>query len=153
MSQIIAKSSDLAVGPGMRVTLHFSIALESGEVVDSTRERAPATFEVGDGNLLPGFERALFGMQAGSRAQILLAPHQAFGERLSDNVQILSRDAFAGLELEAGLIVSFAGPGGELPGVVTELYERTVRVDFNHPLAGRHVSFDVQITEVVSLGT
>ncbi|MDA1073994.1 MAG: peptidylprolyl isomerase [Proteobacteria bacterium] len=151
MSGIIARSGDLPVGLQTRVTLHFSITLENGERVDSPPEGKPATFDVGDGSVLPGFEKALFGMQSGARAKFLLAPHQAFGEHSPDNVQILARDSFKNMELEPGLIISFAGPGGELPGVVTDLYERSVRVDFNHPLAGRHVSFDVQIVEVRSL--
>jgi FKBP-type peptidyl-prolyl cis-trans isomerase SlpA len=153
MSRIIAKSTDLPVGPGTKVTLHFSIILENGELVDSTRESTPATFEVGDGNLLPGFEKAIFGMVAKERRQALLAPDQAFGEHVEGNVQILTRDDFTGLDLEPGLIVSFAGPGGELPGVITDVYERNVRVDFNHPLAGRHVTFDVEVIEVEVAGT
>jgi FKBP-type peptidyl-prolyl cis-trans isomerase SlpA len=63
-------------------------------------------------------------------------------------VQLLARDRFSELELEPGLMVSFAAPDGELPGVVTRLFEKTVEVDFNHPLAGRPIIFDVSILAV-----
>lgn len=140
------------IGDHSRVTLHFSVLLESGEEVDTTRRSRPATFEVGDGSLLPGFEAALRGMQAGDDAQIELEPEQAFGEHRRDNVQLIARERFRDVALEPGTIVSFAAPDGELPGVVRRLFERTVEVDFNHPLAGRRIVFDVSILNVEDLG-
>ena len=106
-------------------------------------------FTVGDGNLLPGFEAAILGMRAGDDAQILIEPEDAFGLHRTENVQILRRDRFgADMALEEGLMVSFSGPGGELPGVVREVMEEHVEVDFNHPLAGRRIVFDVSIIDV-----
>ena len=63
-------------------------------------------------------------------------------------MQLLGRERFAGVELEPGLIVSFAAADGELPGVVRRVFEKTVEIDFNHPLAGRRIVFDVSILEV-----
>ena len=62
MVDLIARQGDLPIAPMTRVTLHFTLALASGEEVDTTRRGPPATFEVGDGKLLPGFELALFGL-------------------------------------------------------------------------------------------
>lgn len=135
-----------------RVTLHFAVLLDSGEEVDTTRRGQPATFDVGDGNLLPGFEQALMGLRAGDDAQIELAPEQAFGEHRRENVQLMDREGFPQEDLEPGTMMSFAGPGGELPGVVRRVFERTVEVDFNHPLAGRRIVFDVSILKVEDLG-
>lgn len=140
------------IGDHSRVTLHFAVLLESGEEVDTTRRGKPATFEMGDGSLLPGFEEALRGMRAGDDAQIELAPEQAFGEHRRDNVQLIARERFRDVDLEPGTIVSFAAPDGELPGVVRRLFDRTVEVDFNHPLAGRRIVFDVSILNVEDLG-
>ena len=148
MSRLITSSAGRRISEHARVTLHFAVLLDSGEEVDTTRRGRPATFEMGDGSLLPGFEEALLGMQAGDDAQIELEPDQAFGAHRQENVQLMERSAFAGVDLEPGLMVSFAGPGGELPGVVRRLFERTVEVDFNHPLAGRRVIFDVSIIKV-----
>ena len=148
MSELIG-SSELRIGEGMTVTLHFAILLAEGDEVDSTRRGKPATFSVGDGSLLPGFEAALFGLKKGDDEQIALPAEQAFGERNEANVQRLPRTRFPNAEaLEPGLIVSFAAPDGELPGVVTRLWDETVEVDFNHPLAGRDLVFDVSILKV-----
>lgn len=137
-----------AVGPGTRVTLHFSLLLASGEEVDTTRRGRPATFEVGDGNLLPGFEASLMGLKAGDDLQVELPPEQAFGEHRRDNVRLMDRDRFVDMDVEPGVVVSFGAADGDLPGVITQVFERTVEVDFNHPLAGRHIVFDVSILKV-----
>ena len=137
---------------GAEVTLHFSLLFESGEEIDTTRNGKPATFTVGDGSLLPGFEAALMGQRAGFAEQIVLPPADAFGERNEANVQVIDRQRFADMvgemPLEEGLVVSFQAPDGELPGVVLALYERTVKVDFNHPLSGATLIFDVSVIEV-----
>lgn len=140
----------LAIGPGTRVTLHFTIALPSGEEVDSTWNRRPATFEVGDGNLLPGFEHALYGLVAGDTRRLDIAPEEGFGMPHPDNVQTMNREAFPpDLTLEEGLMVSFADAArAELPGVIKRIDGERVEVDFNHPLAGRALIFDVNIIRV-----
>jgi FKBP-type peptidyl-prolyl cis-trans isomerase SlpA len=149
MSDLIKGPGDRAIQMGDRVRLHFAVHLESGEEVDTTRRGNPAMLILGDGNLLPGFETALLGMRAGDDAQILMEPEDAFGLRREENVQILRRDRFgAEMVLEEGLMVSFSGPGGELPGVVRAVMEEHVEVDFNHPLAGRRIIFDVSIIDV-----
>lgn len=149
MTGLVGSSADHRIGAGMQVTLHFAILLADGSEIDSTRRGKPATFVVGDGNLLEGFEAALFGLQAGDDEQLSIAPEQGFGIREPRNVQVLLRDRFPPEPpLEVGLIVSFAAPDGELPGVVLRLWEDTVEVDFNHPLAGRDLTFDVSIIRV-----
>ena len=139
-----------SVGPGKQVTLHFAIKLEDGSVVDSTFDRSPATFVVGDGNLLAGFEQMLFGLAAGARDSFVIKPEQGFGQPNPNNVQTLARQQFdAGLELVEGLMVVFAdAQNAERPGVVKAFDDTEVTVDFNHPLAGRDVIFDVEIIEV-----
>ncbi len=145
---LIVTSSDRRIDEKCRVTLHFAVLLETGEEVDTTRRARPATFEMGDGSLLPGFERALMGMKAGDDAQILLEPNDAFGEHQEVNLRRLPVDQFAGIELEPGLLVSFAAPEGELPGLVKRIDGSTVEIDFNHPLAGRRIVFDVSVLGV-----
>ena len=148
MSELITSTTRQRIGPSSRVTLHFSVLLESGEEVDTTRRGRPASFVMGDGNLLPGFEAVLQGLSAGDDAQIELEAEQAFGERNPENVQVIASDRFRGMDLEPGLMVSFGAPDGELPGVVLRVFESAVEVDFNHPLAGRRIIFDVSILQV-----
>jgi FKBP-type peptidyl-prolyl cis-trans isomerase SlpA len=148
MSRLITSSAGQPIDRRSRVTLHFAVLLESGEEVDTTRRGRPATFVMGDGSLLPGFEEALLGMRPGDDAQILLEAEQAFGAHRRENIQLLARERFSEVVLEPGLIVSFAAPDGELPGIVRRVFEQTVEVDFNHPLAGRRIVFDVSVLKV-----
>lgn len=140
----------LTIGEGTRVTLHFSVSLMDGSVVDSTKDRQPASFTVGDGSLLPGFEQSLFGLRAGDKRSIFLQAEQAFGPRNEKNVQRMPKERFSEMSLEPGMVLSFADPGGaELPGVVKTVGDDYVLMDFNHPLAGKELNFDVEIINVV----
>ncbi len=138
------------VSEGTRVFLNFSVSLEDGSEVDSNFGGDPVDFAVGDGSLLPGFERRLFGMTAGQRQMFRVPPEDAFGQPNENNVQLLPREQFEDdVELEIGLVFSFADAGGgELPGMIIAFDDEEVTVDFNHPLAGRTILFDVQVHRV-----
>lgn len=140
------------IGPDKEVTLHFALGLENGDVVDSTFDKKPATFKVGDGNLLPGFEQQLYGLKAGDKRSLQVAPEQGFGQHNQQNVQVMPRNQFEGMELSEGLLVIFNDAAkAELPGVVKAFDDHQVTVDFNHPLAGKALTFDVEIIEVKSI--
>ncbi|WP_407312407.1 peptidylprolyl isomerase [Pseudomonas sp. nanlin1] len=140
------------IGQNTEVTLHFALNLENGDTVDSTFDKAPATFKVGDGNLLPGFEAAIFGFKAGDRRTVTVLPENAFGQPNPQNVQVMPRSQFEGMELSEGLLVIFNDAANtELPGVVKGFDEAEVTVDFNHPLAGKTLSFEVEILSVTAL--
>ena len=143
--------NSLVIADNTKVTLHFSLALENGEEIDSNFDKEPAVFIVGDGNLLPGFEKVLMGLAPGAKECFLIPPEESFGQPNTNNVQDVSRQSFdGGIELQEGLVVSFSGPaGGELPGVIQSFDDDTVKVDFNHPLAGRSITFTVHILDVV----
>ncbi len=137
------------IGPERQVTLHFAIKLESGEVVDSTEGKSPAIFTVGDGNLLPGFEQSLYGLKAGDKRSIAIEPEHGFGQPNPQNVQVMPRGNFAGMELSEGLLIIFNdAANAELPGVVKQFDDAQVTIDFNHPLAGKRLTFEVEIVEV-----
>ena len=138
------------VSEGTRVYLNFSVSLEDGSEVDTNFGGDPVDFVIGDGSLLPGFERRLFGMAAGERQMFTVLPEDAFGQPNDNNVQYLPRDQFDDdVELEIGLVFSFAdASGGELPGMVLSYDEEEVSVDFNHPLSGRTILFDVLVHRV-----
>ncbi|HEY7774478.1 MAG TPA: peptidylprolyl isomerase [Marinagarivorans sp.] len=141
---------DLAIADDTKVTLNFSLSLEDGTVVDSNHGEDPVTFTVGDGNLLEGFEKAMFGLRAGDEREITIAPEQGFGQPNENNVQEVPRSDFPDdLTLEVGLMLSFSdAQNTELPGVIKELKADSVLVDFNHPLAGRTLIFKVHIHSV-----
>ena len=156
MPDLIASSDGTKqkIQMGSRISLHFALLMPSGEEIDTTRRGKPAELTLGDGNLLPGFETALVGLSAGDDAQLIVPAEQAFGERVEANVRLLAKTLFADFiseePLEPGLVVSFQAPDGELPGVVKAVYEDTVQVDFNHPLSGSDITFDVSILSVES---
>ncbi|MBA1244061.1 MULTISPECIES: FKBP-type peptidyl-prolyl cis-trans isomerase [Pseudomonas] len=144
--------SDVRIGQHTEVTLHFALHLEDGNTVDSTFDKAPATFKVGDGNLLPGFENALFGLKAGDKRDLTVPPENAFGQPNPQNLQVMPRKQFEGMELAEGLLVIFNdAANAELPGIVKAFDDQQVTVDFNHPLSGKTLRFEVQILDVRAL--
>jgi FKBP-type peptidyl-prolyl cis-trans isomerase SlpA len=131
------------------ITLHFAIKLDNGETIDSTFAGEPARCRLGDGNLLPSFEKYLLGLRAGDQREFAISVEEGFGAYNPDNVQHFGRARFAGLALEPGLVVSFAdAANNEMPGVISAIDEDRVTVDFNHPLAGRNLVFQVHILDV-----
>ena len=149
VNDLIAHSSGLVVGPGTRTCMHFSILLVDGSEVDSTRGAEPAVFTFGDGSLLPGFENAIKGLREGESGQFEIAAKNGFGECREVNIQELPIASFTSVgKLEPGLVVSFGSPDGELPGIIKAVGENKAIVDFNHPLAGRVLIFDVTILNV-----
>jgi FKBP-type peptidyl-prolyl cis-trans isomerase SlpA len=149
------ETAPVTIGPDTKVTLHFSLALEDGSVVDSNFSGKPATFVVGDGSLLNGFESALFGLSTGDEAVLEIDPEQGFGPHNPNNIQRFSKGDFTDdVQLEPGLMLSFADASqAELPGVVVEVDDEHVMVDFNHPLAGHQITFAVKILDVISAVT
>ena len=141
---------NVPVSEGTRVYLNFSISLDDGSEVDTNFGGDPVDFVIGDGSLLPGFERLLFGMEPGDRQMFTVSPENAFGQPNDNNMQFLPRDQFDDdIELEIGLVFSFAdASGGELPGMICAFDEEEVTVDFNHPLSGRTILFDVMVHRV-----
>ncbi|MDG2459493.1 MAG: peptidylprolyl isomerase [Luminiphilus sp.] len=141
---------NLEIEANTRVTLNFSLSLESGEEVDTNFGQDPVTFVMGDGSLLPGFERRLMGMRSGDEAEFKIPPEEGFGDPQDDNIQELPRSDFDhDVPLEPGMLFAFAdAAGGEVPGMVATVTDDIVTVDFNHPLSGRTIHFKVRIAGV-----
>lgn len=133
------------------VLVHFTLKLEDGSTAESTRANGkPALFRLGDGSLSAALEQALLGLKAGETKQFTLAPEEAFGSVSPDLIQYFSRRDFidAG-EPEVGVIMLFTGMGGsEMPGVIREVSGDSITVDFNHPLAGHRIQFDIEVLEI-----
>ena len=137
---------------GSRVTMHFSLKLTDGMLVESSFDDQPLSFVVGDGTLDRGLELALIGLREGDHQVLTLMPGQAFGVRDEKAIQLVEKSRFpADMRLEPGQIVGFSGPDGEeLAGAVLEVHDQQVKVDFNHPLAGREIIFESLIVEVTN---
>ncbi|MEN8206697.1 MAG: FKBP-type peptidyl-prolyl cis-trans isomerase [Pseudomonadota bacterium] len=139
------------ISPESTVTLHLSLSLEDGTVAESTFEDEPLTFTMGDGTLVEGLELGLYGLKAGDTQRLVLEPEQAFGLHDPAKLHQLPRSEFSTeLALEPGVIIGFDTPSGdELSGTIVSLSDESVEVDFNHPLAGRVLVFEVEIIAVV----
>lgn len=137
-------------GHGALITLHFALRLPDGGEVDSTFDGKPGTFCFGDGTLPEGFERRIQGMRVGEHKVFDVPPEDAFGQPNPNNVQTFPRSSFGDAQdLEVGMMFSFADASqSELTGVVQSISDEEVVVDFNHPLAGKTLSFEVKIEKL-----
>lgn len=133
------------------VLLHFVLTLEDGSVAESTRERGkPALFRLGDNSLSPALEQQLLGLQRGEKHRFTLPPESAFGAANPDLIQFFLRRDFAETGVpDVGTIMLFSGmAGNDMPGIIREVAEESVTVDFNHPLAGHSVTFEVDVVDI-----
>jgi len=139
------------INDNSEVVFHFSIKLSDGSAADSSKvHNKPAKLVMGDGSLTANFEKCLLGLKAGDNKSFELEPEDAFGMPNPDNIYHLDRTKF-GVETPAqvGAIIAFTQPdGSELPGIIREVAGESVTVDFNHPLSGQKLTFDVEIIEV-----
>jgi FKBP-type peptidyl-prolyl cis-trans isomerase SlpA len=139
-----------SINTSSHVKLNFALHHASGQTIDSTFDKGAVQLIIGDGNLLEGFESCLIGLVAGDHQTFMVPPQEAFGQHNPANLQTIKRHQFGpDMVLEQGLVVSFSDAANtELPGVVKTIDGDNVVVDFNHPLAGVELKFEVEILEV-----
>ena len=134
---------------GSLVQIHFRLSLESGFVVEDTYGEEPLELTIGSGDLIEGLENAIVGMGLGEKKTVQLQANDAFGLHYEDRIMEMDKEDFPSeLAIEKGKIIGFTSPSGEeVAGAVLEIGEN-VLVDFNHPLAGKTVVFDVEVTSL-----
>ncbi|HEY3432402.1 MAG TPA: FKBP-type peptidyl-prolyl cis-trans isomerase [Rhodocyclaceae bacterium] len=139
------------VKPDSFVTLHYRLAADDGLELMNTFKERPATLKMGSGQLAPTLEGCVLGMAEGERKTFKLEPGQAFGARTDDLVQRIARSQISdNYVVESGAQVDFMSETGEkFSGFVRNFDETTVLMDFNHPLAGKHLEFEVQVIGVL----
>lgn len=137
------------ISDGKTVAITYTLTLDSGETIDSNVGEEPLVYTHGEEQLIFGLEQALAGKQAGESFKVSIQPEDAYGA--------VSEDAFIEVPLDhlpddgriVGARMTAVGPEEqELHGVITALGETTATMDFNHPLAGRVLHFDVTIMQV-----
>ena len=137
---------------GSKVQVHYVGSFEDGTQFDNSRVRGePLEFEIGSGRMIPGFDEAVKGMKVGETKEITLAPEQAYGEFQEKLVRTFPQDGFPeDLECEVGDMVQVPTTNGAmLPAKVEQIENSQIILNFNHPLAGLDLNFQIELIKIV----
>ena len=139
----------MKIANNVYVALDYCLKLDSGEEVDRSPAGNPLAFITGNGQIIPGLENKLKGMEAGEDAKITLEPEEAYGQVRQDLFQEIPRDRMPpDMKIEPGMRFQAQRPEGLVMFSVKSVDEDSVTVDLNHPLAGKRLHFDVKVIEV-----
>ena len=137
------------VRTGQSVTVNYNGFLDDGTIFDSSEADGPFSFTTGTGQVIPGFETAVVGMQVGETKTTKLSVEEAYGERNIEAVIVVERSSFPeDMELEVGMTVQGEGPNGPFPAIVTAVASNGVTIDANHPLAGQALNFEIELLSI-----
>lgn len=137
------------VEQGKKVKFEYKLTVD-GNVVDSSEGREPIQFVLGDGAIIPGLAKQLEGMKVGEEKHVVVAPEEGYGVPDPKAFKEVEKSILSTEEkLEVGQIFEFSAEGGQsFPGIISEVKDKTVVVNFNHPLAGKELVFDVKIVSI-----
>lgn len=140
-----------AAQQGNTVKVHYTGKLEDGTVFDSSQGRDPLEFTLGEGKIIPGFEKMVEGMTPGDSKEAHIPSDEAYGDRRDDMMLEVSREQIpAEIEVEVGQQLQVRQQDGQtMPVTVTDIGESSVKLDANHPLAGKDLLFEVELVEIV----
>lgn len=139
----------MAAKSGDTVRVHYRGTLPDGTEFDTSEGRDPLEFELGSGRVIPGFDNAVVGLEPGGTVTVTIPAADAYGEHEPEGLQEFPMDTFPSTP-EVGWALELTGPEGErVPAIVAEVGDTSVTLDFNHPLAGQDLTFDIELVEVV----
>jgi len=139
------------VKKGDTIRVHYTGKLENGQEFDSSLKRDPLQFEVGTGSMIKGFENAVVDLKPGDKKTVTIIPEEAYGER-DENllIKMPKKSVPEGVTPEVGMRLKLANQQGQaVPVVVTEVLDDSLRLDANHPLAGKILVFDIEVVEIL----
>lgn len=141
--------SDAKTGDTVRI--HYTGTLADGSTFDTSSGREPLEFTVGSGQIIPGLESAITGMSVGEKKVVEVPATDAYGEHNPEGVQSVPREQVPEhIPLDPGTQLQVqTGDGRTLPVTVTDVTEEVVTLDANHPLAGKDLTFEVELVEIV----
>lgn len=135
---------------GTTVRVHYRGTLDDGTEFDSSAGRDPLEFTLGTGQVIEGFEDAVVDLTVGDKTSVEITPANAYGDRVDEAVQRVPIDAFADDQPPVGAMVQVQAPDGQvMVATVTEMDDESVELDFNHPLAGKTLTFEIELVEIV----
>ena len=141
------------VKQGDFVSVTYQGLLENKEVFDSTAKDGPLEFQIGSNNLMPGFEKAILGMTVNEEKSITLQPDEAFGPVRQDLIHTVNRKTFsADIAPQPGMVIGMTierdGQKHKVPAMVKEISGDEVIIDYNHPLAGKSLTFTITLMAI-----
>jgi FKBP-type peptidyl-prolyl cis-trans isomerase SlyD len=126
--------------------IEYTVKNSKGEVVDSNVGQAPLEFIAGQGQIIPGLEKELEKMEVGEEKKVVVKADEAYGQRNEEWVETLPKEQFEGIELQKGMTLYGQSPDGQtIAVIVADFNDTEVTIDYNHPLAGEDLTFDVKI--------
>lgn len=135
------------IAAGSKVKINYTLVVD-GETVDSSAGRAPLEYMQGQGMLVPGVEAGLEGLKPGDKKKLSIAPKDGYGEVDPEMLITAPRETFAHMpDLAVGATVRASGPDGDFRAIVAEVAETVIRLDLNHPLAGKTLEFDIEVVD------
>lgn len=139
-----------AAKKGDRVKVHYTGKLQDGTVFDSSVDREPLEFTLGDGNMIKGFDTAVLGMQKGDTVTAEIPSAEAYGEKKEDMfVEVPKAEVPENIKPEVGQQLQVQQANGQsMPVVVADVTEDKIVLDANHPLAGKDLTFEIKLVEI-----
>lgn len=139
------------VKDGDTVKVHYTGKLNDGSVFDSSQDREPLEFTLGEGQLIPGFEDAVTGMEQGDSTTVTIPSDEAYGERRDDlELEVAKNELPDNIEPEVGMQLQMQQQesGQAVPVQITKVEDDKVTLDANHPLAGKDLTFDIELVDI-----
>ena len=139
--------------PGDKVKVHYTGRVPEGDVFDSSQERGPLEFTIGENKIIPGFENAVIGMAPGQKKTVTIESDKGYGPHREELVQEVELEQLPGdVDFKVGQQLQVTPPGETQPFVVqvTEITDSHVKLDGNHPLAGKDLQFEIELVEIAA---
>jgi len=141
--------NNAVIKDGMLVSLQYTLSGEDGKMIESNQGKEPLRYVQGQHNMIPGLERELTGMKVGEEKHVIVKPEDGYGLADPRAVQEVSKDRVPPEGQKVGAILTARNPQGmPIPVRVVEVKEKTVVLDFNHPMAGKTLVFDVKVLDI-----
>jgi len=144
-----------AIAKNKAVSIHYTLTLNGGEIIDSSEGKEPLVYLHGHGNIIPGLERELAGKGIGEKLNVVVDPTDGYGDHNPGLIQQVPRESFQGVDtLEVGMMFQAPGEEGQIQMIrITGIEGDTITVDGNHELAGKTLNFAVEIESVRDAST
>jgi FKBP-type peptidyl-prolyl cis-trans isomerase 2 len=148
----LEEAFDMAPKSGDTVRVHYRGTLSDGSEFDSSEGREPLEFVIGSGQVIPGFDAAVVGLEPGDKVTVTIPAAEAYGEHNPEGLQPFPLSAFPPEPVaEVGWAVELGGPNGErIPATIVAIEGDEVTLDFNHPLAGKDLTFELELVEIAA---